>query len=73
MQDSCKKYQFLARILKEISGLMKFLQDMSAWVEVPEIVSAEQSCFIVLTFFRADSEDMKIISADQLCFSADHL
>ena len=29
LQDSWKKYQFLARVLKEISGLMKFLQDMS--------------------------------------------
>ena len=42
-------------------------------VEVPEINSAEQRCFIVLTFFSADSEEMKNISADQLCFSADQL
>ena len=28
-------------------------------VEVPELISAEQRCFIVLTFFSADSEDMK--------------
>ena len=45
----------------------------STRVEVPEIISAEQRCFIVLTFFSADSEDMKKISADQLCFSADQL
>ena len=42
-------------------------------VEVPEIISAEQRCFIVLTFFSADSEDMKKISADQLFFGADQL
>ena len=35
-------------------------------VEVPEVISAEQRCFIVLTFFSADSENMKNISADQL-------
>ena len=29
MQDSCKESQFLTRILKEISGLMKSLKDMS--------------------------------------------
>ena len=42
-------------------------------VEVPEVISAEQCCFIVLTFFSADSENMKNISADQLCFRADQL
>ena len=28
MQDSCKKYKFLAKIVKGISDLIKFLQDM---------------------------------------------
>ena len=32
-----------------------------AWVEVPQIISAHQRCFRDLTFFRADSEDMKNI------------
>ena len=45
----------------------------NARVEVPEIISAEQRCCIVMTFFSADSEDMKKISADQLCFSTDQL
>ena len=35
-------------------------------VEVPETISAERRCFKVLTFFNADSENMKNISADQL-------
>ena len=35
-------------------------------VEVPEIISAEQRCFRDLTFFSADSENMKNVSADQL-------
>ena len=42
-------------------------------VEVPEIISAEQRCFIDLTLFSADSENMKNISANQLCFGADQL
>ena len=42
-------------------------------VEVPEVISAEQRCFIVLTFFSADSENMINISADQLCFRAEQL
>ena len=51
--------------------------------EVPEVISAEQRCFIVLAFFSADSENMINISADsenminisadQLCFRADQL
>ena len=36
-------------------------------VEVPEVTSAEQRCFIVLTFFSADSEE---ISAVQMWISA---
>ena len=32
-------------------------------VEVWEVISAEQRCFIVLTFFSADSENMINISA----------
>ena len=35
-------------------------------VEVPEMISAEQRCFRAFASFRADSEHMKIISADQL-------
>ena len=42
-------------------------------VEVPEVISAEQRCFIVFTFFSADSENMINNSADQLCFRADQL
>ena len=42
-------------------------------VEVPEVISAEQRCFIVFTFFNADSENMINISADKLCFRADQL
>ena len=42
-------------------------------VEVPDVISAEQRSFIVLTFFSADSENMINISADQLCFRADQL
>ena len=38
----------------------------SARVEVPEVISAEQRCFRDLTFFRADSEEMKKIRGDQL-------
>ena len=49
------------------------LNKFNSRVEIPEIISAEQRCFIVLTFFSADSEHMKKISADQLCFSADQL
>ena len=41
-----------------------------ARVEVAEVISAEQRCFIVLTFLSADSENMKNISADLLCFSS---
>ena len=41
--------------------------------EVPETINAEQRLFIVLTFFSADSENMKNISSDQLCFRADQL
>ena len=42
-------------------------------IEIPEVISAEQHCFIVSTFFSADSEKMINISADQLCFRADQL
>ena len=42
-------------------------------VEIPEVISAEQRCFRVLTFFSADSENMINISAVQLCFRADQL
>ena len=52
---------------------LPFQLHITSRVEVPEIISAEQRCFIVLTFFSADSEEMKNISADQLCFSADQL
>ena len=34
-------------------------------VEAPEVISAEERCFIVLTFFSADSENMINISAVQ--------
>ena len=37
------------------------------WIEIPEIISAEQHCFRFLTFFSADSEKMKKINDDQLC------
>ena len=50
-----------------------FLVQVITRVEVPEVISAEQRCFIVLTFFSADSENMINISADQLCFRADQL
>ena len=49
------------------------LKDGDTRVEDPEVISAEQRCFIVLTFFSADSENMINISADQLCFRADQL
>ena len=39
----------------------------------PDVISAEQRCSIVLTFFSADSENTINISADQLCFRADQL
>ena len=47
MQDSWKKYQFLVRVLKEISGLMKFLQDMSG--------SWNISTFLKKHFFESDT------------------
>ena len=47
--------------------------ELKSRVEVPQVISAEQSCFIVLTFFSADSENVINISADQLCFKADQL
>ena len=40
-------------------------------IEVPEITSAEQPCFRVLTFFSADSENTQNTSADQWCFRSD--
>ena len=51
----------------------KVSTEMPTRDEVPEVISAEHRCFIVLTFFSADSENMKNISADQLCFRADQL
>ena len=48
-------------------------QTQCSRVEVAEVISAEQRCFIVLTFFSADSENMINISADQLYFRADQL
>ena len=51
----------------------KLKWNIATRVEVPEVISAEQRCFIVLTFFSADSENMINISADQLCFRADQL
>ena len=42
-------------------------------VELPVIFSAEQCCFKDSTFFGADSENMKDISAYQLCLRADQL
>ena len=38
-------------------------------VEVPQVITSEQRCFIDLTFFRAESEDIKalaLISSDFL-------
>ena len=52
---------------------MGCIQKLGTRVEVPEVISAEQRCFIVLTFFSADSENMINISADQLCFRAGQL
>ena len=51
----------------------RFRSSYDSRVEVPEVISAEQRCFIVLTFFSADSENTINISADQLCFRADQL
>ena len=42
-------------------------------VEIPEMISSEQRFFRDLTFFSADSENMKNINADQHCFRADQL
>ena len=40
-------------------------------IEVPKIISTEQSGFRELTFFSADSENIKKISEDQFCLRAD--
>ena len=56
----------------------KYLRKITR-VEVPEIIGAEKRSFRVLTFFSADSENLKNIIADQLfqkesaLFSADFL
>ena len=43
----------------------KILSLYTTRVEIPQTISAERRCFIVLTFFSADSEKMKNISAEQ--------
>ena len=57
----------IVRQFKTFSWLLR----RACRVEVPEIISCEHSCFRDLTFFSADSEKMKNISADQLCFIAE--
>ena len=53
MQDSCKKYQFLARILKEISGLMKFLQYRSGSRNTSALSHIENSDTFLNVVFSA--------------------
>ena len=60
-----RSIRFRYRILLHCNLVTRF--------EVSEVISAEQRWFSYLTFFRADSEDMKNISADQLYFRADQL
>ena len=55
------------------SPLIRFDKlNLSSRVEVSEVISAER-CFTNLTFFSADSENIKIISTDQGRFRADLL
>ena len=42
-------------------------------VEVPEIINSEQCCCRDLTFFSADSENMRNISRDQYCFTRNQI
>ena len=45
----------------------------SSLAQHPEIIGAEQRCFRDLTFFSAESENMKNISAVRCCFRTDQL
>ena len=75
---SCQIWKYLNQLLivLEIVGeytVVFWKNGTPTEVEVLEIIIAEQRCFIVLTFFAADSENMKNISAVQLSFRADQL
>ena len=63
LQNSRKSYVF-KQIFQDLGK--KCILAQLAWFESPEISNAEQRCFRDLTFFSADSENIKNISADQL-------
>ena len=69
-EEKLKEFLFALKRLQNYT----FLSDedwLASRVKLPEAISAGQSYFRDLRFFRADSEDMKSISPDQLCFRAD--